>query len=258
MIASRCSRHCSAPAVLGDAPQAIRANLTLRSTALRHAVRLAGTVAVADALQRALQLPHGYWVIAGQAPGYYHAESELEGFLVLSGECVAVLEGQERRLRQWDYLHCPPGTEHITVGAGPEPCAILMFGTRDPDRKIHYAVDRTAARYGASVTRASDSAAEVYAKPAAGRSRPGAGAVLLAGMAGRRSRRGIERAALHGGGFGNVAWTITGWPWPVKATSHTHAGTPALSADDDRDTGLGRSEPDIHRDGQGMVGSGGG
>ncbi len=99
----------------------------------------------------------------GEAPGYYHAESELEGFLVLSGECVAVVEGQERRMRQWDYLHCPPGTEHITVGAGPEPCAIMMFGTRDPDQKIRYVVNEIAARHGASVTQASDSAAEVYA-----------------------------------------------------------------------------------------------
>ena len=40
----------------------LRANLTLRSSALRHAIRLAATVLVADALQRALDLPHGYWV----------------------------------------------------------------------------------------------------------------------------------------------------------------------------------------------------
>jgi uncharacterized membrane protein YccC len=40
----------------------LRANLTLRSSALRHAIRLGATVLVADALQRALDLPHGYWV----------------------------------------------------------------------------------------------------------------------------------------------------------------------------------------------------
>ncbi len=68
----------------------------------------------------------------GERPGYYHAESEQEGFLVLSGECIAIVEGEERRLRAWDYLHCPPGTRHITVGAGDEPCAILMVGTRTP------------------------------------------------------------------------------------------------------------------------------
>ena len=66
----------------------------------------------------------------GEAPGFYHLESEQEGFLVLSGECVAIVEGEERLLKAWDYLHCPPGTAHITVGTGEVPCAILMVGTR--------------------------------------------------------------------------------------------------------------------------------
>jgi uncharacterized cupin superfamily protein len=84
----------------------------------------------------------------GETPGYYHAESEQEGFLVLSGECIAVVEGVERRMLKWDYLHCPPGTRHITIGAGDEPCALLMVGTRSPDHSIHYPVDATAARHG--------------------------------------------------------------------------------------------------------------
>lgn len=100
---------------------------------------------------------------AGEAPGFYHAESEQEGFLVLSGECIAVIEGQERRMRQWDYLHCPPDTEHITIGAGKEPCAILMVGTRDPSRSIRYVVNEAAARHGASVARATSSPREAYA-----------------------------------------------------------------------------------------------
>jgi glyoxylate utilization-related uncharacterized protein len=54
----------------------------------------------------------------GQAPGMYHAESAQEGFLVLSAECRLLVEGTERTLRQWDFFHCPPGTAHITVGAG--------------------------------------------------------------------------------------------------------------------------------------------
>jgi quercetin dioxygenase-like cupin family protein len=58
----------------------------------------------------------------------YRAESEQEGFLVRSGACVAVVEGQERRLGPWDDLHCPPGTAHITVGAGDGPCATFMVG----------------------------------------------------------------------------------------------------------------------------------
>lgn len=99
----------------------------------------------------------------GEAPGFYHLENEQEGFLVLSGECVAIVEGQERRMRQWDYLHCPPGTPHITVGTGEEPCAMLMVGTRSPGHAIHYPVDATAAGYGASVTTATDSPEEAYA-----------------------------------------------------------------------------------------------
>ncbi len=98
----------------------------------------------------------------GETPGFYHAESNQEGFLVLSGECIAIVEGQERRLRAWDYLHCPPGTAHITVGAGEGPCAILMVGTRSPDRTIHYLVEPAAAKYGASVAIATDSPREAY------------------------------------------------------------------------------------------------
>lgn len=106
----------------------------------------------------------GVHVLApGETPGFYHAESEQEGFLVLSGECIAVVEGQERRMRQWDYLHCPPGTEHITIGAGEEPCAILMVGTRDPNKSVRYPVNETAARYGASVVQETSSPSEAYA-----------------------------------------------------------------------------------------------
>ena len=66
-------------------------------------------------------------------------------------------------MRQWDYLHCPPGTAHITVGAGEGPCAILMTGARSPDKTIHYPVDAVAARHGASVARPTDSPKEAYA-----------------------------------------------------------------------------------------------
>jgi uncharacterized cupin superfamily protein len=100
----------------------------------------------------------------GETPGFYHAESNQEGFLVLSGECAAIVEGEERRMGPWDYLHCPPGTAHITIGAGDEPCAILMVGTRSPDRTLHYLVEPAAARYGASVPVATDSAREAYAE----------------------------------------------------------------------------------------------
>jgi hypothetical protein len=81
---------------------------------------------------------------------------------VLSGECIAIVEGQERRMRQWDYLHSPPGTEHITVGAGDEPCAILMFGSPDPKRKVSWIANEVAARHGASVDQTTSRGTEVY------------------------------------------------------------------------------------------------
>jgi quercetin dioxygenase-like cupin family protein len=104
---------------------------------------------------------HVLW--PGEAPGMYHAESNQEGFLVLSGECIAVVEGEGRRMKRWDYLHCPPGTAHITIGAGDEPCAILMVGTRAPDSTIHYPVEPAAAAYGASVETPTDVPREAYA-----------------------------------------------------------------------------------------------
>lgn len=100
----------------------------------------------------------------GETPGMYHWESEQEGFLVLSGECLAIVEGQERRMKAWDYLHCPPQTAHITIGAGdgPEPCAILMVGTRSADEEVRYLADPAATRRGAAVPVETDSPAVAY------------------------------------------------------------------------------------------------
>ena len=94
----------------------------------------------------------------------YHSESQQEAFLVLSGECVLLVDGEERRLRPWDFVHCPAGTEHVFVGAGDGPCAILMVGVRSPDEKLHYPVSELAARYGASAEQATDVPKEAYAR----------------------------------------------------------------------------------------------
>ncbi|HEU4976762.1 MAG TPA: cupin domain-containing protein [Baekduia sp.] len=99
----------------------------------------------------------------GETPGFYHWESDQEGFLILSGECLLLVEGQERRLKAWDYFHCPPGTAHITIGAeGDEPCAILMVGTRSPDHVTRYLADPAARRHGAAVAETTDSPQEAY------------------------------------------------------------------------------------------------
>ena len=67
----------------------------------------------------------------GQPSTLYHEEpGDQEDFLVLSGECRAVIEDEERALRQWDFVHCPPGTAHSFVGAGDGPCVLLTVGSR--------------------------------------------------------------------------------------------------------------------------------
>jgi uncharacterized cupin superfamily protein len=114
---------------------------------------------------RSRLLGSGVHVLApGESPGYYHRENEQEGFLVLSGECVAIVEGEERPMAAWDYLHCPPGTAHIIVATGDRPCAIMMVGTRSADRAVHYPVEPAAARYGKSVAEATDSSDVAYAQ----------------------------------------------------------------------------------------------
>lgn len=86
----------------------------------------------------------------GQPACYYHGEGAQEGFLVLSGEALLLVEGEERPLRAWDYVHCPPWTEHVLVGAGDGPCAILAVGSR-PDGGVVYPVSEVAQQYGAGV-----------------------------------------------------------------------------------------------------------
>jgi uncharacterized cupin superfamily protein len=98
----------------------------------------------------------------GQPNGRYHAESAQEDFLVLHGECIAIVEGEELRLRAWDLLHCPPGTNHILVGAGDGPCAILMTGARGNEHTVHYPVSDVAAKYDASASEDTDVPREAY------------------------------------------------------------------------------------------------
>ena len=90
-------------------------------------------------------------LLPGQQACRYHQESAQEDFLVLAGECLLIVEEQERPLRQWDFVHCPGGTRHVFVGAGEGPCAVLMIGARPEPTDIHYPVSEVAGRHGASV-----------------------------------------------------------------------------------------------------------
>jgi uncharacterized cupin superfamily protein len=98
----------------------------------------------------------------GEPNGIYHSESKQEAFLVLSGECTLLVDGEERILRQWDFFHCPAGTEHIFVGAGDGPCVIFMAGARGENWHPRYPVSELAARYGASVEQETSDPRQAY------------------------------------------------------------------------------------------------
>ena len=102
----------------------------------------------------------------GQPMGMYHRENAQEGFLVLMGECLLIVEGEERRLGAWDFFHCPSGTDHIIVGTGNSPAVVLAVGGRGRGRGggVVYRVSTKAARHGASVERETTDATHAYAK----------------------------------------------------------------------------------------------
>ena len=97
----------------------------------------------------------------------YHGESTQENFLVVTGECVLVIEGEERQLKQWDFVHCPSMTEHVFVGAGDSPCVVVMVGARvwkEREEEIIYPANEVAAKYGASVLETTPSPDEAYGR----------------------------------------------------------------------------------------------
>jgi uncharacterized cupin superfamily protein len=108
----------------------------------------------------------------GEPMAMYHYENDQEDFLVLAGEALAIVEGEERALRPWDFLHCPPGTKHTIVAAGDGPCVVLAVGARDrstgPDWGA-YTVDEVALRHRAGVERETSSPKEAYARFPTGR-----------------------------------------------------------------------------------------
>jgi len=87
----------------------------------------------------------------GQPNCMYHGEEAQEDFLVLWGECLVLIEDEERRLQQWDFVHCPSWTEHVFVGAGDGPCGILMIGARNTGDGLIYPVNELARSHDAGV-----------------------------------------------------------------------------------------------------------
>jgi uncharacterized cupin superfamily protein len=103
----------------------------------------------------------------GEPMAMYHWEADQEDFLVLAGEALLIVEGEERPLRQWDLVHCPAGTNHVIVGAGDGPCVVFAVGARErstgPDWG-GYSVDEAALRHGAGVEQETTDEKEAYAR----------------------------------------------------------------------------------------------
>jgi uncharacterized cupin superfamily protein len=101
----------------------------------------------------------------GQPMAMYHRENRQEDFLVLKGEAIAIVEGEERRLRAWDLLHCPPNVDHVIVGAGEGPCLILGVGARLPgDHGLVYPANETAQKHGAGAETDTTEPREAYGR----------------------------------------------------------------------------------------------
>jgi uncharacterized cupin superfamily protein len=99
----------------------------------------------------------------GQPNCKYHRENQAEAFLVLSGECIAVVEEQERHMHAGDFFYAPPGTAHVIVGAGQGPCAVLMVGTRKDPEELLYPASTVAAKHRASVEQDTSDEEAAYA-----------------------------------------------------------------------------------------------
>jgi uncharacterized cupin superfamily protein len=100
-------------------------------------------------------------LLPGMPMAMYHEEPGQEAFLVLRGECLLIVEGEERPLKAWDFFHCPPLTKHVILGAGDATALVLAVGARKGPAT--YPVDQTAARHGAGVAQQVASPAEAYA-----------------------------------------------------------------------------------------------
>lgn len=100
----------------------------------------------------------------GESLGRYHREKAQEDFLVIAGTCFLVVEDEVRELKTWDFVHCPPETDHMIVGAGDGPSVVFAVGARGRGRTgIVYPVSETAERFGVSVQEETTDPADAYA-----------------------------------------------------------------------------------------------
>jgi uncharacterized cupin superfamily protein len=128
--------------------------LNLRDAAWRHAEGRGAVCLALDDFEgerQAEQLGVNPFVLMpGESMAMYHWEADQEAFLVVAGEAVLIVEGEERQLRAWDFVHCPPHTKHVVVGTGSGPCVVIAVGARARD-ELGFPADEAARRHGASV-----------------------------------------------------------------------------------------------------------
>jgi uncharacterized cupin superfamily protein len=99
----------------------------------------------------------------GQPSGLYHREATQEAYLILRGSAIAIIEGQERLVGAGDLVHLPAGTAHTIVGAGREPCVVVMVGARSGEPHGEYPPSAAAANHGAASRDATSDPAVAYA-----------------------------------------------------------------------------------------------
>lgn len=144
--------------------------LGMRDAEWRHADGRGAVCVVSDDFEgwrrRSDQLGVNVFVLMpGEPMSMYHREADQEAFLVVSGEGVLIVEGEERPLRAWDFVHCPPRTGHAIVGAGSGPCLLVAVGARAHDGEpgaLAFPADEAALRHGASVAEDTLDGGEAY------------------------------------------------------------------------------------------------
>jgi uncharacterized cupin superfamily protein len=141
--------------------------LNMRDAEWRHADGRGAVALIADDFEGERQFEqlgvNPFVLGPGEPMALYHWEGDQEDFLVVSGEAVLIVEGKERQLRAWDFVHCPPNTKHVIVGAGSGPCLVIAVGAREHDT-LGFAVDEVARRRGASVEEDTNDGEEAYAR----------------------------------------------------------------------------------------------
>jgi mannose-6-phosphate isomerase-like protein (cupin superfamily) len=133
--------------------------LNMREAEWRHVDGRGAVCVVADDFEgwrsRSAQFGVNPFVLQpGEPMAMYHWEADQENFLVVAGEALLVVEGEERSLRPWDFVHCPPKTKHVIVGAGQGPCLVIAIGARAHDgqrESLGFTADEVARSHGASV-----------------------------------------------------------------------------------------------------------